>query len=253
VVLITETGSDEERIFAGTIERTDLGEETLNTIELDPAAYNIVLASTSDSVYYTTPTLNGSVGYKQDLKTNARSVRFTSSLRDIVVTWEPSVIAYTTPTAFMRGYAYGGTGFTRLLGGVRGLMVVPTANYRVVSYAENNSLVSRVDTLDGTALPVSVFPEKCAADSTRDTILWCGAPFALAPAAYPDAWYEGSVSFDDTIWQIDIETGNATVVSVPSTDAGEAIDVTDMRVSDTGNTLIFINKKDGTLWLQETN
>ncbi len=261
VVLVTETASDEERLFAGSIEKTDQGnapgEGTLSTIELDPTARNVTFASTSDSIYYTTPTAQGSTGYSQNLKTNARTVRFTSPLRDITTTWGSEadaslpIIAYTTPTAQQLGYAYVGTGFTRLVGGLRGLMVIPTPNHRILSYAQSNSLISRTDTLDGTALAIPVFPEKCAADPTRSTTLWCGAPLGLAPGGYPDLWYQGAVSFDDSIWKLDIASGNATLVSVPSQDVKEAIDVTDMHTSSDGTLLIFINKKDGALWLQE--
>lgn len=251
VVLVTETATDETRIFAGAIERADGGEGALTTIELDPHARNVAFAQTGESVFYTIPTVGGSAGYEHNLKTNIRTVRFNSILRDIVVVWEPSIIAYTAPTAYQRGYAYEGSGFSRLPGGVNGLMVVPTAHYRILSYAENNTLVSRADTLNGTALAIPVFPEKCAADPTRDTVLYCGAPLALASNAYPDVWYQGAVSFDDSVWQVDVATGSATLVSVPSKDAGEAIDAIDMQASRAGNMLIFINKKDGALWLQE--
>lgn len=251
VVLITETTGGDTRIFAGTIERTDEGEGVLNTTELESAARNITFASTGESVYYVTPSSGGSTGYEHNLKTNVRTVRFNSVLRDITVTWEPAVVAYTTPTAHMRGYAYAGAGFTRLFGGVNGLMVMPTANYRIVSYAENNSLISRTDTLDGIPFAIPVFPEKCAADPVRSTLLWCGAPSTLTPGAYPDLWYEGAISFNDNIWQVDVTTGNVTLMSVPSEAVGEAIDITDMQVGDAGDMLLFINKKDGALWVQE--
>ncbi len=250
VVLVTEIASGEQRIFAAAIERTDEGEGTLATIELESDARNIAFAATGESVYYTVPSARGSVGYEHNLKTNVRSVRFTSVLRDMVVTWEPTLVAYTTPTAHFDGYAYEGTGFTRLFGGANGLMIESAAQYRIVSYAENNSLISRVDTLNGATLGIPVFPEKCAPDSTRDTVLWCAAPFGLAPGAYPDMWYQGAASFDDSIWRLDVEAGSATLVSIPSDDVGEAIDATDMQISSIGDMLLFINKKDGMLWLR---
>ena len=261
VVLFTESADSNERVFAGAIERADSGEGTLATSELDPTARNIAFSATGESIYYTVPTATGSVGYEQNLKvdTGTRATLFTSPLRDIVVSWgspasaELSLIAYTTPTAQQRGYAYEGAGFSRLFGGVPGLMVIPAQNYRVVSYAGDNTFISRTDTLAGTTLAVPAFPEKCATDASHPTTLWCAAPLALLPGDYPDAWYQGAISFDDSIWQVDVTTGSATLLSVPGDDVGETIDAVGMQATSDGDTLIFINKKDGSLWMQKTS
>ena len=258
VVLFTEGTDGDERIFTGAIERADNGEGVLATSELDPAARNIAFSGTGESIYYTA---TGSAGYEQNLKvsTSTRATVFTSPLRDIVVIWGSStsaslpLVAYTTPTARQRGYAYEGAGFSRLFGGVPGLMVIPAQNYRIISYAQNGSLVSRTDTLGGTTLAVPAFPEKCASDASHPTTLWCAAPLALLPGDYPDAWYQGAISFDDSIWQVDVTTGSATLISVPGDDVGETIDATGMQASSDGDTLLFINKKDGALWAQKTN
>lgn len=251
VALVVETTGGEGRVFAGTIERTDSGAGALTTIELESTARNISFSPTGESIFYTAITAGGTTGYEYNLKTAVRSTRFTSPLRALVVKWEPTLLAYTTPTAQFRGYAYTGTDFTRLTGGAAGLMVIPAKNTRVLTYAVRDSLVSRVQTFDGVAVAVPLFPEKCATDKTENTILWCAAPLGLAAASYPDAWYEGSVSFDDALWQVDATTGGASMISQPSKDIGASIDVTDMQANDAGTMLIFINKKDGALWLQE--
>ncbi len=252
VILTTEDGTGGVRIFAGTIERADEGAGILTTSEIEGSAKSIAFASSSESVYYTTTTSGtGSTGYTHNLQTGKRVVRFTAPLRDMVVRWEPLLTIYTTPSARVRGYAYRGTPLLRLTGGVGGLMILPTNGGQVISYAQNKSLISRINTLDGTVIGIPVFPEKCAAEKTGGGHLWCGAPLALAPAMYPDSWYDGSISFDDSIWKVDLQTGSAAVMSNPSVDVHEAIDATDMQVNDAGTMLLFINKKDGSLWIQE--
>jgi hypothetical protein len=259
VALITETETSGTRTFVGAIERTDNGdgEGALTTMELPSGAKNIGFSTTGESVFYTVPTPEGSAGYEHNLKTDTRSVRFTSPLRDIIVAWgsEPDaslrIVVASAPSASAPGYAYEAAGGKRIAGGVKGLTVTETASHYVVSYAEHDSFTSRADGESGVSLGVPVFPEKCAADKTRTTLLWCGAPLSLPAAAYPDVWYDGSASFDDSLWELDVESGSATLVTSLGENAREPIDVTDLDVSERGDLVIFINKRDGALWAQE--
>lgn len=253
VVLITETGTGAERVFVGSLVRTDDGEEVLESIEIDPSASNVTFAEGGESLFYTTHNSEGSIGYAHDLRTNEREIVFSTPVRSITVgTWEPELITYTTPTSELPGYAYTGASFTRLFGGQYGLVITAGDSSRIVSFIEDDVFMSRAQTPSGTSLAIPVLPEKCAVDSFTEQIFWCGAPLEVLSDSFPDRWYQGAVSLNDLIWQLDTRTGAATLLSVPSDDVGEPIDVIDMQVSSDGSMLLFINKRDGTLWIQET-
>lgn len=94
-------------------------------------------------------------------------------------------------------------------------------------------------------LYVGTLPEKCAWYKTA--ILYCAIPNG-AHANLPDAWYQGVVSFSDTLLKIDATTGDAEYLFDPGTYIQGGADMTQLVISPDGNFLSFINKKDSTLW-----
>ncbi|MBP9750134.1 MAG: hypothetical protein KBD21_05390 [Candidatus Pacebacteria bacterium] len=252
VVITAEESPVTQRVFVNTLEKNDAGETVVTSTELPGASRSIAFGSNGDVLYYLMPTSAGSTGYRYDLKTNTRIELFNSVLRDITVSWEPEILAYTTPSARVPGYAYRGSEFERIAGGVTSLMLTPTKSSFVTTFlTSEGSLVSYGAATSSTPLTVSVFPEKCAADREREHILWCGASVVPINGEYPDAWYQGVASLDDMVWEIDAYTGSAALISIPSEDVGEIIDILDMHVNNSSSMLIFTNKRDGLLWLQE--
>jgi hypothetical protein len=74
-------------------------------------------------------------------------------------------------------------------------------------------------------------------------------PKSIDSNQYPDAWYQGEVSFSDAIWKIDPQTGNATLLVDPATvSGGEEIDGIKLALDSGENYLFFVNKKDSYLW-----
>ncbi len=251
VVIISEGTPGARRITVNTIERTDAGEYALSEIELPSNAESISFNREGNSIYYLVPTQNGSTGYVQDLKTTGRTELFTSVLRDITVRWEPEILAYTKPSGQVPGYAYRGTQFERIAGGQNGLMIIPTSAAHVISFLANGSLISYGPAPTSTPLTAPLFPEKCTADPLVSSVLWCGAPLTSVIGQYPDLWYQGVVTFNDIIWKINVHTGGLELISIPTDDVSEEIDVIDMHVNASSTMLIFTNKRDGLLWLQE--
>jgi hypothetical protein len=56
------------------------------------------------------------------------------------------------------------------------------------------------------------------------------------------------VSFSDDIWVIDLAMGSANVIATPVETAGEEIDFINPMLSPDEHYLIFMNKKDSSLW-----
>lgn len=98
-------------------------------------------------------------------------------------------------------------------------------------------------------LSISTLSDKCAWSRSEKNIAYCGVPTAIQSGVYPDDWYQGVVSFDDRLWVIDSETGEADLILDPSTEAGIDMDMIKIDTDASGEHLIFTNKKDSSLWV----
>lgn len=92
-------------------------------------------------------------------------------------------------------------------------------------------------------LPFATIASKCVWSRFEEKLLYCAVPRALPPAAYPDAWWQGTVSFSDNLWRVDIATGEADQLFVE-----RDFDMIDLFLSEGEDRLFFLNKKDSTLW-----
>ncbi len=94
--------------------------------------------------------------------------------------------------------------------------------------------------------PFGVLPEKCVW-SKNELILYCARPRAVSANA-PDDWYQGKISFDDTLWRFDFTSGEGSQVSSLSPSSDQAIDVVNPHLSSREDFIVFTNKKDLSLW-----
>jgi len=99
-----------------------------------------------------------------------------------------------------------------------------------------------------TDFSLKTLSEKCAWAPDNIT-LYCAATASPAHGAYPDDWYQGIVSFNDNIWRINTDTNAMSSVLVPMSRANQPMDITHMVLTPDQNYLVFINKKDSTLWM----
>lgn len=234
----------------GTLVTTESGDALLETTPLPSALQNVAFSPDGETLHYTVPDGAGSAGYAHDPISGERRVLFQTPLRHITVSsWEPLLI-YTTPSARMAGYAYTGASLERLVGGLPGLMAMRYGDTLIASYAEDGALVSEPSSAGSPPPLIPVFPEKCTTGSMATTTVWCAAPMDMPSGDYPDVWYQGAVSFDDILWELNTETGSGLSINIPSQRVGEPVDVIDMMVSPDEQLLMFINKRNGGLWVQ---
>ncbi|MDO8594642.1 MAG: hypothetical protein Q7R93_03980 [bacterium] len=141
---------------------------------------------------------------------------------------------------------------TPLLSGVRGLTTLESHTLSSVLYSESTNSgfsLNLLTSATGEREPVSLttLPEKCVWDKD-DTTLYCGVPSSIIGGSYPDAWYQGVVSFADELWSISVQSGNTSRISPISLEAGTSLDLIQPALSPDEKFLIFTNKTDGTLW-----
>ncbi|MCI5108673.1 MAG: hypothetical protein MRY49_02395 [Candidatus Pacebacteria bacterium] len=158
---------------------------------------------------------------------------------------ENNTLIFTTKgSALSLGYSYRSSltgSLEKITGGLPG--------FTLKTFGENTLFTSDTDRfrlfLDNTGtigqLIPGTLPEKCVNYSEE---ILCATPKTLPLGDYPDSWYKGVVSFDDEFVSYDPKGFGFEVLHSPTED----IDAVDLRLNQTSSHLLFINKKDLTLW-----
>jgi hypothetical protein len=95
--------------------------------------------------------------------------------------------------------------------------------------------------------PFKTIPDKCVWSSTTPYV-YCATPKTIPSAQYPDAWYQGKVSFNDTLWRMNTATGATEFLIDPSITTEMEFDATHLILDPTETYVLFTNKKDAQLW-----
>ncbi len=175
-------------------------------------------------------------------------VYFPTETKALIAT-KPSGIA--TGDSFILDVTTGA--LSKLIGGITGLTVLPSRDftYTLIGTGGQTISLSVIRTADKnqTGQGLGTLPEKCVWSKADLAVFYCAVPEALAGGmTYPDAWYQGLVSFDDSIWKLNIKTGQTTEIAIPEKLANVSVDAINLDVSNDDSYLTFINKKDLTLW-----
>ena len=260
--------ADGSRAFARYLTRAADGTEHIDTYALPSdggEGYFLeqdleqVAVEGSETVFSLLPSTSGSIGSLSNIDgTNVRTL-FTSTLSRLRASFSGSdIVATTKASSGLDGYSFLVTrangAFTRILGPLKGLATLPNTEGTSVLYSYVDGSRSYLQVLDlatrtTVALPLVTLAEKCAWEP-GGRALYCGVPTALA-GNVPDEWYQGAKTFSDRIWRIDLETRLATLIVDPGQVAGVAIDAVSLTIDSVADTLVFTNKKDGSLWVYD--
>ncbi len=197
-----------------------------------------------------------SVGITTDFTGAKQREVFTSPHQEWQTQWTApgTIILTTSPASEAPGtlvFLDTQTGIQSLiLEDMPGLTALANKNLSHIVYSESttnafttNILV--VDSGERGRFPVLTLPEKCI--SSGEFTFICAVPKNIPRNNYPEAWYLGAASFDDDLWKIDIASGMAE--KIPMGDAGgEVFDIAGFSYDKPTHTLLFTNKRDGTLW-----
>lgn len=256
VALTVEVEPYETETYIAHLTTNDSGTQILDGFTLDAHAHSLAFDKVGDTVFYAVSGTQSTVGYAENLKTGERSTMFEAPFTQIEVLWGDTIYIYNKPAMELRGFLYSVDGdvLTRLAG-EQGLMAKQNEETLLISHSEHEQLQTRIyapETASTTWLVTPGYPEKCGfGHSTERKQMWCSGPMLLPPGNHPNDWYQGAVSFDDHLWQIDLETGTSTFLYDPRDIAGRALDGTDVTVDQTDSYVLFTNKPDGTLWLYD--
>lgn len=99
---------------------------------------------------------------------------------------------------------------------------------------------------------LNILPEKCSSFSDDETLFVCAGSKNTLTYNTPNDWYEGSKTFNDLLWEADLETGEANILSDPLAESGRLLDIINLKIGNFTNNIYFQNKNDLTLWMFET-
>lgn len=221
-------------------------------------AENISIVTPSpdkESVFYLIELGNTVTGLTLSMKTGTSKQVFSSDFTEWLPQWvTKNVIFLTTkPSWNIEGSVYAlniSTGaLTKIFGDINGLTTLANGEGNRILYNRNTNNGSELYLfVDNKSFPLDVYglPEKCV--WSKDNInLYCALPNTITTLKLPDRWYQGLVSFEDTIVKIDTSTNNGSTI-IDTTNEG-SIDAINLTLSNKEDKLFFTNKKDGTLWM----
>lgn len=253
-VALTSITQSIRDVFAGTITASaDSG--SITGQNLPPGADEIDLDGSK--VYYILADEEGTTGFRLDLATNDQAILFEVPFTQIRMIWPYSEIYFynRVATAFQSGlYQITSTGFTPISRAAFGRVALLNDEMTVLTETTTTELIATAQVRGGskeTPLGVVTLPEKCVFDAIVADTLLCAAPIETPDQNYLTAWYQGVVTSNDFLWEVDLTTGEAALLSDFTGESGRTIDVRAMQSDAVTNNLYFINKIDNTLWLYD--
>jgi len=245
-----EGASASAKVFSASINAVS---NSLEGVFLPRSITSAAASPEEDKIFYLSEKNGATVGVVADFENKNRDVIFSTPFGEFRSGWPSAGIIslLTKPSAFAEGYLYflsPKTGKLRkIVGGVKGLDASVSPDGEKVLYSQSAKKGFSVKIMDRkehsvSGFPLKTLPEKCVWSGDSETV-YCGVPSSPPPADYPDAWYQGTVSFNDDLWKEDISTGETTLIL-----GGTGADITSPFMGPNGKHLIFTDKKDGTLW-----
>lgn len=246
-----------QRTFYAKISTTTRPEQALEGLFLADGIKDISLFG--NKIFYSFPGTSGIQGIRANIDGSDKNAVFSSSFSDWSSYWTSttSITLFSRPSGLAEGSAYTlnpQTGsYTKTIGDIKGLTALgsPDGTLVLLSKSTTGSLatgVYAVKTAQSQALAVSTLTDKCVWSVREKGVVFCGVPQTIPNGLYPDSWYQGKVSFNDSLWKIDTITGETEQLFTPEFEAGVSMDMIKLSLNQKENALIFTNKKDMTVW-----
>lgn len=164
-----------------------------------------------------------------------------------------SLLAVKTKSSYAsKGYLYtfttSGGNFTKVVEGF-GLDAVWNSDGSgvLISTVTNRGKLETIKYIDIktsaiTDLAFETIAEKCAFLKTKKTIAYCAVPKSPVSAKYPDAWWQGTISFLDDIVSVNVSDGSISTIT------SAELDIVRPTALDDDSFLVFQDKNTGFLW-----
>lgn len=234
------------------------GADTENSLKGSFLPQNIISIANdrqNGKIFYLQNFDNSSSGTVADPDTNNKKTIFSHPFYEWNTAFiNPQKILFTTkPSGLTFGYSYilniQNNVFEKLIGRIKGLTLTTSQSGEKVLIGEGSKdtikmFWSKISPFSLQPINMSTLPEKCVWSISEESI-YCAVPENIPNAIYPDSWYQGQISFRDTIEKYDISLQTNTILGIPN----EQIDAINLTLSKNEKNLFFINKVDGSVWV----
>lgn len=237
------------------LKATTTSEAELKGLALPSIVSEIAVSPAEDKIFYLNSLENDiTEGVVADFSNKNQKKIFELPFGEFNVSWpnKDNIVLLTKPSAKAEGYLYflnAKTGaLTRILGGIKGLtaIVSPDGEKIVFSGIGQNGTEAKIYNVKSKTISnfgFATLADKCVWGEKNKNMIYCALPLNISGSNQPDAWYQGTVSFDDGIWSKNVSTGESKNIL-----SRFGADIMNIFVSDDENHLIFTDKNDGTLW-----
>lgn len=194
-----------------------------------------------------------------DLRDQAKRIIHDSPFSEWVVQLANPNVATITTTADSRanGFVYlltsTGAAPKKLVGDTTGLttLINPDNSWLLYSLARGSELDTfayNIKTNQTKRLGIKTLPEKCVFSQQDEHLVFCGATDQPERVAYPETWYQGLSTFNDNLWKINLETESYEALLIDREEVPQSFDMIKLVASPRDEFILFVNKKDLTLW-----
>lgn len=221
----------------------------------------LAISPARDQIFYLRNGGQGGIGTISAANNAKPKQIFNYPLKEWQLGWPKSntLTLTTKPSANVFGYLFfmnsANGSLTKELGNVLGLTTLTSPDLGSVLFSQSdpnnndfnlNTYNTKTDA--ASSLSIKTLPEKCVWSQKTVGLVYCAVPISVSKAIYPDAWYQGTVSFTDNFWKINVNTGERNLVARTADLTKQAIDAVNLSLDPSETYLLFNNKRDLTLW-----
>lgn len=255
---------DDETVDTFSLTVKETSTTTENTISGIAFPGNITDVSVfGSSVFYIEQGSSFSNGFISNFSGGNKKLIWNSPIRELISQYvNGSTVALTTkPEENTDGFMYfvnttNGTN-RKILGNIKGLstLVSPDATKVIYINQESGLSLNYYDLTKKTYEQITpeTFPEKCVWGSKIKTIIYCAVPKDSIQSGGLTMWYKGLSQHSDDMWKYDLLNKTSQIIVNLSSESGETIDVIKPILSENEQYLVFINKRDNSLWSLDLN
>lgn len=236
-------------------------EETISGIAF-PKKIDDVTAM-GNSVFYLEKNENSSVGYISNFAGGNKKIIWNSPIKELLSQYvnTKTVSLTTKPEENTDGFMYfvdtNNATFRKILGNIKGLSTNTNPDATKIIYLKQGNSFGLVfhDITKKVAEVITpeTFPEKCVWSTKNKDVVYCAVPKDILQSGSLTMWYKGLIQYSDDIWKYDTKNRVSEIITDLSKEGGESIDVIKPILSENEQYILFINKRDNSLWSLDIN
>lgn len=252
--------------FAGSLSEEEIIDQEIGTTTsltfdggfLTEGIESLSVSPNGNSVFY----IKDRRGFSSSINNpNESQEIFSTKIAGWNSTWPTnnSVILSTKPSDGIPGYSYSinptrsnsDSDLNKIIGPINSLSIIFGQNINNYIYSQSNSgtIQTFYNNNNGSGgLGFVTLAEKCVFAKKDPAIAYCAVPTQIPSAKYPDDWYKGRLSFSDSIFMVNVETGGVSIVYDIPENIGIDLDIIYPQTNEDDTAFVFIDKNTGNLW-----